>query len=66
MFVIAGRSRRLAVEDHKLELKEVMAEHGSFHADVVKTIGDVGSAYVSFGDKIGLVIVQSARSHWEA
>jgi len=59
--VVAGRSRRLAVEDHGKELKELMQEHGSVGSEVKKTIGDVGAAFVVAGCGIGLVVLQAAH-----
>jgi len=46
LIVVTGRSRRLAVENHQNELKELMGEHEHVGAEVRKTIGDVGTAFV--------------------
>ncbi|OCB89096.1 hypothetical protein A7U60_g3780 [Sanghuangporus baumii] len=69
--VILGRSRRLAVEDHSLELKELLEEHhgsGSVGGEVRKTVGDVASAIIGYsssssskGCDVGIVVMQAAR-----
>ncbi|KAK2463776.1 hypothetical protein APHAL10511_004214 [Amanita phalloides] len=55
LLVVVGRSRRLAVEDHAGELKELMQEYGHVGAEVKKTIGDVGAAFVVAGCGTGLI-----------
>lgn len=60
LLVVAGRSRRLAVESHQQELRELTEEHGSVGHEVKKTIGDVATAFVISGCKAGLVVVQAA------
>ena len=59
LLVVAGRSRRLAVENHREELKELIEEHGSVGNEVKKTIGDVATAFVVSGCKAGLVVIQA-------
>ncbi|KAG7095771.1 hypothetical protein E1B28_006476 [Marasmius oreades] len=57
--VVTGRSRRLAVENHSMELKE--AFHGG-GGDVRKTVGDVAAALMSSGASMGVdgvVIIQT-------
>lgn len=61
LLIVAGRSRRLAVENHQQELKELMEEHGSVGNEVKKTVGDVATAFVVFGCKAGIVVVQAAN-----
>lgn len=74
--IVAGRSRRMAVENHDKELKVMMQDaHGSaggdqhVDADVRKTVGDVASASIlktvgSGGAGVcGVVVVQSAQAH---
>ncbi|KAL5512754.1 hypothetical protein ACEPAG_3020 [Sanghuangporus baumii] len=68
--VILGRSRRLAVEDHSLELKELLEEHhgsGNVSGEVRKTVGDVASAIIGYsssgssnGFDVGIVVMQAA------
>lgn len=60
LLIVAGRSRRLAVENHQQELKELMEEHGSVGHEVKKTIGDVATAFVVSGCKASVVVVQAA------
>ncbi|KAJ7043715.1 Sodium/hydrogen exchanger family-domain-containing protein [Mycena alexandri] len=61
VLVVVGRSRRLAVENHAGELKELIGEYGSVGPEVRKTMGDVASAFVVAGAGSGLVVVQAAE-----
>ncbi|KAJ7759200.1 Sodium/hydrogen exchanger family-domain-containing protein [Mycena metata] len=61
VLVVVGRSRRLAVENHAGELKELIGEYGSVGSEVRKTMGDVASAFVVAGAGTGLVVVQAAE-----
>ncbi|KAK0207023.1 Sodium/hydrogen exchanger family-domain-containing protein [Desarmillaria ectypa] len=61
VIVMMGRSRRMAVESHKRELAEIVAEKsGSIGSSVAKTLGDVGAALVADGAKASLLVVQAA------
>ncbi|KAF8233442.1 hypothetical protein L208DRAFT_1451912 [Tricholoma matsutake] len=67
LLILAGRSRRLAVESHRVELKELLEEYGSsgmgamrVGSEVRKTLGDVASAFVVAGVGSGVVLVQAA------
>lgn len=60
LLVVTGRSRRLAVENHSTELKELMAEYGGVGSEVKKTIGDVATAFVVAGCGTGVVVLQAA------
>ncbi|KAG6899749.1 hypothetical protein C0993_007236 [Termitomyces sp. T159_Od127] len=60
LIVVAGRGRRLAVENHARELKDVMGEYGSVGSEVKKTIGDVATAFVVAGCAEGVVVMQEA------
>jgi hypothetical protein len=60
-FVVVGRSRRMAVEDHSQELKELMNDHGHVGGEVKKTIGDVATAFVVSGFRAGIVAMQAAN-----
>ncbi|EIN12520.1 hypothetical protein PUNSTDRAFT_118323 [Punctularia strigosozonata HHB-11173 SS5] len=62
LLVLAGRSRRLAVENHAEELKAMVEEHGGVNAEVRKTVGDVATAFVLSGLNAGLVVVQAASA----
>ncbi|KAI9443433.1 Sodium/hydrogen exchanger family-domain-containing protein [Lactarius indigo] len=63
--VVVGRSRRLAVEDHHAELRMLEEEHGAVRADVRKTVGDVGTAFVMAGVNATLLVMQASRTHCE-
>lgn len=60
LIVVTGRSRRLAVENHREELRELMTEHGAVGAEVRKTIGDVATAFVVASVGSGIVVLQAA------
>ncbi|KAJ7446767.1 Sodium/hydrogen exchanger family-domain-containing protein [Mycena latifolia] len=62
VLVVVGRSRRMAVENHAGELKELSAEYGSVGIEVRKTMGDVASAFVVASAGSGLVVVQAAKT----
>jgi len=61
VLVMVGRSRRLAVEDHTAELKEVLHAGNPVGGEVRRTIGDVGTALVVSGVKAGVVVLQAAN-----
>ncbi|KAH9080283.1 Sodium/hydrogen exchanger family-domain-containing protein [Lactarius deliciosus] len=63
--VVVGRSRRLAVEDHHAELRTLEEEHGAVRADVRKTVGDVGTAFVMAGTNATLLVMQASSIHRE-
>jgi len=59
-FVVVGRTRRLAVESHHVELRELLEKNGQVGSEVRKTMGDVATAFVGSANAAGLVVVQSA------
>lgn len=61
LLIVAGRSRRLATENHQQEIKDLMEEHGSVGNEVQKTVGDVATAFVVARCKAGIVVVQTAN-----
>ncbi|KAL1667018.1 Sodium/hydrogen exchanger family-domain-containing protein [Schizophyllum commune] len=61
LIVVTGRSRRLAVENHAKELKEVMERYTHVGVEVRKTVGDVATAFVSADSGAGVVVVQAAN-----
>lgn len=61
LMIVVGRSRRLAVEDHHDDLKELMEEHGQVRSEIKKTIGDVASALLVSGCNAGVIVVQAAE-----
>jgi len=60
--VVVGRSRRMAVEDHHAELRALEKEYGApaVRADVRKTVGDVGTAFVMAGINANLLVMQAS------
>lgn len=61
MLVITGRSRRLAVENHHAELRQLSEEYGGgMTSEVKKTIGDVAMSFVLTGSKASIVVMQAA------
>ncbi|KAI0058946.1 cation/H+ exchanger [Artomyces pyxidatus] len=63
LFVVAGRSRRMAVESHHAELRQLLSEHNtSLGSEVPKTFGEVATAFVATGVNVSLIVLQSAAS----
>ena len=61
MIVVTGRSRRMAVENHHLELQQLIAESGSpIGSSVSKTLGDVGAALAATNTHVSLLVLQGA------
>lgn len=68
--VVTGRSRRLAVEGHRTELKELVLAswaggngetlESGMVGEVRKTVGEVGSAFVGRGAGVGVWVLQAA------
>ncbi|KAG1741580.1 Sodium/hydrogen exchanger family-domain-containing protein [Suillus occidentalis] len=62
VLVVVGRSRRLAVEDHTAELRQIFEERGSVGQDVIrKTIGDPATAVVASGCATAVVVLQASN-----
>ncbi|KAG2130618.1 Sodium/hydrogen exchanger family-domain-containing protein [Suillus bovinus] len=62
VLVVTGRSKRLAVEDHHAELKDIVEEHRAVGHEVMrKTIGDVATAFVVSGCASAAVVLQAAN-----
>ncbi|KAH9077083.1 cation/H+ exchanger [Lactarius deliciosus] len=60
LLVVAGRSRRMAVESHQRELHELVSERNtSLESEVAKTFGDVGSTFVVGGSNVSLIVTQA-------
>ena len=60
LFIVAGRSRRMAVDSHQAELRQLIAEKGiSVGSEAPKTLGDVAAAYVATGVNASLVVLQA-------
>lgn len=63
LIVIAGRSRRLAVESLSAEYSAMTAQLGApVSSSVPKTLGDVGAALVSSNVNASLLVVQAGPS----
>ena len=63
VLVVAGRSRRMAVESHKQELRRLGAEHNANLAtEISKMFGDVASAFVVAGGNVSLIVTQATLS----
>ncbi|KIM35156.1 hypothetical protein M413DRAFT_449865 [Hebeloma cylindrosporum] len=63
IIVLAGRSRRLAVESLSGELRKLTADIASpISSSVPKTLGDVGAALVATNVNASLLILQAAPS----
>jgi hypothetical protein len=61
--VLAGRSRRLAVENLSAELRSLVAEVGSqIGSSVPKTLGDVSAALVAANVDASLLVLQAAAA----
>lgn len=60
LLILAGRSRRLAVENHLVELKTVLEEHGGVGSEVKRTVGDVTTALVVSGCQASMIVFQAA------
>jgi len=64
MIVLAGRSRRMAVESLHGELSDLINNSGSsISASVPKTLGDMGAALVLTNVNASLLILQAAPNH---
>jgi len=60
LLVVAGRSRRMAVESHQRELHDLVSERNtSLESEVAKTFGDVASTFVVAGSNVSLIVTQA-------
>ncbi|KAG6854452.1 hypothetical protein C0991_006531 [Blastosporella zonata] len=63
LIVVAGRSRRMAVESHASELQTLISDTGTSVSSMVpKTLGDVGAALVASSSAASLLVLQAASS----
>ncbi|KAI1785526.1 Sodium/hydrogen exchanger family-domain-containing protein [Ganoderma leucocontextum] len=60
LLVLAGRSRRLAAENHHAELKTITEEYGGVGSEVKRTVGDVTTALVVSRCQANVVVFQAA------
>lgn len=64
LLVVVGRSRRLAVESHRDELRSIISDqaHSPISGDVTRTIGEVGAGFVATATNAsGILVMQSAH-----
>ena len=58
--VVVGRSRRMAVESHTVELQGLIAKRGSLiGSEVTRTVGEVGAALVAVDTNASLLVLQA-------
>lgn len=63
VLVVAGRSRRMAVESHTTELHQLGVErNASLASEISKMFGDVGSAFVVAEGNVSLIVTQATLS----
>lgn len=62
LIVLAGRSRRIAVEYLSAELSILTSDGSSVSSAVPRTLGDVGAALVATGVNASLLILQASPS----
>lgn len=60
LLVLAGRSRRLAAENHHVELKVLVEEYGGVGGEVKRTVGDVATALVVSRCQANVIVFQTA------
>jgi hypothetical protein len=61
LLIVTGRSRRLAVDSHKQELKQLIPEYRSVDQDVTKTIGEIATAFLASSNNTGMIIIQASN-----
>jgi Kef-type K+ transport system membrane component KefB len=63
VIVVVGRSRRMAVESHQSELRQLVLKRGSsVGSELPKTLGDVGAALVVASTNASLLVMQARVS----
>ncbi|KAF9000199.1 Sodium/hydrogen exchanger family-domain-containing protein [Cyathus striatus] len=63
VIIMTGRSRRMAVESHQNEFRQLITEVGSsVGSSVPRTLGDVGAALVASNVNASLLILQASRA----
>jgi len=64
LIVLAGRSRRMAVENLSNELREIVSgmPGSTLGSSVSKTLGDVGAALVATNANASLLVVQASAT----
>lgn len=60
ILVVVGRSRRMAVDSHAVELQKLLTErNATVGSEVIKTLGDIGAAYVAANTNASLLVLQA-------
>jgi len=62
LFIMTGRSRTSAAHGHSTEWKQLIEEHGRDCGDSSETrrvIGDVATAFITGGCRVGIVVAQA-------
>lgn len=63
LLVVVGRARRLAVESHQKELREMIIQPGQVWREARKTVGDVAAGVLAGAkSRAAVVVVQAAGS----
>jgi hypothetical protein len=57
LMVVVGRSRRMAVESHQAELREIVGT--GMGKETSRTLGDVGAAVLVAGTTLNLLVLQA-------
>ncbi|OBZ70115.1 K(+)/H(+) antiporter 1 [Grifola frondosa] len=61
LLVVVGRSRRMAVESHHAELRELCTKHGiSPASEMPKTLGEVAAAFIMANTSGSLLVLQAS------
>ncbi|KAH8094890.1 Sodium/hydrogen exchanger family-domain-containing protein [Cristinia sonorae] len=61
--VVVGRSRRMAIESHSVELKALFAERGVVvGSELPRTLGDIGAAIAWTNANTSMLVVQACAS----
>ncbi|KDQ15147.1 hypothetical protein BOTBODRAFT_65764 [Botryobasidium botryosum FD-172 SS1] len=62
LIVATGRARRLAVESHHQELRELLSENSYVGSEIRKTVGDVATALITSRCPAALIVLQAAKT----
>lgn len=66
LLVVTGRSRRMAVESHRVELRTIVQKQqkgsGGYGGEISRTVGDVAAALVACDVDASLLVLQAADS----
>jgi hypothetical protein len=63
LLVVIGRARRMAVENHHVELRQIVTEHSApSNPEISRTMGDVAGALFITGSTTNMIVMQAASS----